>query len=85
MARKELNKKAKDRGITFARRLKDERERKEITQNDLSKMSNVPLDTVRSIENGRISSPGLFIAADLVHALDGRLDEWIFKNKRQRS
>lgn len=84
MARKELDKSTKVRGKTFARRLKEERERQEITQSDLSKKSNVPLDTLRSIENGRIATPGLFIAADLVRALDGTLDDWIFNRKNGR-
>ena len=77
MARKELDDATKIRGETFSRRLKKERERLDLTQGDLSRKSNVPLDTVRSIENGRILTPGLFIAADLVHALEGTLDEWI--------
>ena len=77
MARKEIDRSTKMRGETFARRLKKERERLDLTQGDLSKKSDVPLDTLRSIENGRISTPGLFIAADLVRALEGKLDEWI--------
>ncbi len=84
MARKELDTSVKKRGETFARRLKKERQRLSITQNDLSKRSNVPLDTLRSIENGRITSPGLFIAADLVRALDGTLDEWISPARKSR-
>ena len=77
MARSKVDQKFKDRGISFAKRLKEERESKDMTQSELSVRANVPLDTLRSIENGRILSPGVFLAADLVHALDGKLDGWI--------
>lgn len=85
MARKELNKITKDRGSYFAKRLKEERQKLEYSQSDLSRISNVPLDTLRSIENGRITSPGLFIAADLVHALKGNLDGWLEIQKKRKS
>lgn len=92
MARSKVDQKFKSRGISFAKRLKKERENKNMTQSELSIRANVSLDTVRSIENGRVLTPGVFIAADLVHALDGKLDGWISeeaykesRNKRNRS
>lgn len=86
MARSKVDQKFKDRGISFAKRLKEVRESKDMTQSELSVRANVPLDTLRSIENGRILSPGVFLAADLVHALDEKLDGWIdnMANKNTR-
>jgi len=84
MARKEIDKRTILRSKDFAKKLRDARAAKDLSQSDLSFRSNVPLDTVRSIENGRIKSPGIFIAADLVHALDGRLDEWLSFDEREK-
>ncbi len=77
MARNKIDPKIRERGLSFAKKLKQERENQDMTQSELSARANVPLDTLRSIENGRILSPGVFIAADLVHALDGELDGWV--------
>lgn len=77
MARSKIDPKIKERGMSFAKRLKEERENREMTQSELSARANIPLDTLRSIENGRTLSPGVFIAADLVHALNGNLDGWV--------
>lgn len=77
MARSELDEKTKNKGAQFAKKLKRERQRENLSQSELSALANVPLDTLRSIENGRVHSPGLFIAADLVHALNGKLDDWL--------
>ena len=77
MARSKVDQKFKDRGISFAKRLKEERQSLDMTQSELSTLANVPLDTLRSIENERVLSPGVFLAADLVHALGGKLDGWL--------
>jgi len=84
MARKELDSRIKNLGQKFAERLRRERQLVNLSQRELSEQANVPLDTVRSIENGRILSPGLFIAADLIRALNGKIDEWIPKRARSK-
>lgn len=77
MARTKVDEKTKERGMSFSQKLKVQREKKKLTQRELSELANIPLDTLRSIENGRVLAPSVFIAADLVHALDGKLDGWI--------
>ena len=77
MARTKVDEKTKERGVSFSQKLKDQRGKKKMTQRELSDRANIPLDTLRSIENGRVLAPSVFIAADLVHALDGKLDGWI--------
>ncbi len=79
MARTKVDEKTKERGMSFSQKLKDQREKKKLTQRALSDRANIPLDTLRSIENGRVLSPSVFIAADLVHALGGKLDGWIIE------
>ncbi len=82
MARTKLDEKTKARGTSFSQKLKVQREKKRLTQRELSDRANIPLDTLRSIENGRVLAPSVFIAADLVHALDGKLDGWIVELKQ---
>ncbi len=77
MARTKTDEITKERGISFSQKIKTQREKKNLTQRELSDRANIPLDTLRSIENGRVLTPSVFIAADLVHALDGKLDGWI--------
>ena len=79
MARTKVDEKTKERGMSFSQKLKIQREKKKLTQRELSERANIPLDTLRSIENGRVLAPSVFIAADLVHALDGKLDGWILE------
>lgn len=77
MAKKELSKALKKRGAKFSNRLKKERKKQNLSQMELSKLSDISLDTIRAIEHGKISAPGLFIAASLVHSLGGKLDKWV--------
>ncbi|MGE4232048.1 MAG: helix-turn-helix domain-containing protein [Bacteriovoracia bacterium] len=84
MAKKERSEHARNRGKEFGKRLRKVREQKDLSRNDLSKIADIPVDTISSIEGGRILSPGLFIAADLVHALEGNLNEWVKNQRRQK-
>lgn len=77
MGRKQLDPTTKKYGEGFAKKLSLERKKRNWTQDDLAKAAGIPLDTVRSLENGRIGSPGLFIAAAIVYALEGTLDDWM--------
>ena len=81
MSKKPINQSLRKRGIAFSKMLQKERRAKGLTQEQLGKNANVSLDTVRSIENGRVSAPGLFIAASLVEALNGDLSKWLKKIK----
>ena len=80
MARKQIDPKTRSRGISFAKRLKAEREKLSMSQSELSLQTGIPLDTIRSIELGRIVSPGVFVAADLVQALSGDLERWVHES-----
>lgn len=84
MARTKTDPISKERGQTFSKKLRIERERRSLTQRRLSEMSDVPLDTLRSIESGRILCPGIFVAIDLVHALGGNVSEWFKPNTRKK-
>ena len=78
-------KKQEARGPNLPGGQRKERQDKKLGQSKLSDRSNVPLDTLRSIENGRVLSLGLFIAADLVYALNGRLDDCLKSKKKRKA
>ena len=82
MARNKSNKETLKRGKEFSSKVKSARKERNWTQSVLSEKSKVPLDTIRSIENGRIYSPGLFVALDLINALGGSLQSWFKEIKR---
>lgn len=77
MSRKDSDSRLSSRGENFRKMLRKAREGQGLSQNDLAVKAKVPLDTLRSIETGRINAPNLFLAADLVKALRGNLDRWI--------
>lgn len=77
MARSPLSAESRQRGALLAQNLKAERERKRITQAELARRANVPIDTVRSIENGRVLVPGVFVIFDLSNALGADLTAWL--------
>jgi hypothetical protein len=45
----------------------------------------VGLDTLRAIEGERVLGPGLFTAADIVKALEDRLDDYVEPRNRRKS
>lgn len=77
MSRNKISDVTKRMGVSFSNKIKFERERLAMSQSKLSDLSKVPLDTLRSIENGRIYTPNVFIADSLVKALKGNLDKWM--------
>ena len=77
MARLKITNKQKELAKKFANRLKLARENKGLSQNDLARESNISIDTIRSIESNRITSPGLFTSFTLVKALGGNLNTWM--------
>lgn len=82
MSRSKLDSETIKLGASFSLRIKRERERLELSQSELSNISKVPLDTLRSIESGRIVTPSVFIADSLVKALKGNLDKWLREIRR---
>ena len=63
------------RAKKFAKKLRKIREGKGIRQSELSRKTNIPVDTIRSIENCRTFCPNIFLAYDLIVALDSNLHE----------
>lgn len=66
-------------GEKFGELLKEKRLEAGLKQSELSFRSLVPLDSIRSIECGRIKSPGLLISFMLTKALNEKLDVWLAK------
>ena len=83
MSRKEIDPQTEKMGKSFSDKIKLERKKRELSQSELSSISRVPLDTLRSIENGRIKTPNVFIADRLVTALKGNLNKWLSEIKRE--
>ena len=74
-----------DFGKFFGELLRDKRNEAGFNQSELSFHSRVSLDTIRSIECGRIKSPGLLISSILVKALGGGMDEWLALIDKRRA
>lgn len=83
MSRKEIDPQTEKMGKSFSDKIKLERRKRDLSQSELSSISRVPLDTLRSIENGRIKTPNVFIADRLVTALRGNLNKWLSEIKRE--
>lgn len=58
----------------LGRRLREARERQNLTQQDLAVLSGVKLDTLRAIEQGRTPNPGVLTILRLADALDTTID-----------
>lgn len=70
-----------DAEIEFGRRvgaaLRDRRAARKLSGGQLAVASSISLDAIRSIEAGRVSSPGLWVASRLAAALDVSLDKLV--------
>lgn len=85
MPRRHTSNRERRRGSAFARRVKKRREELGLSQAELARRSGVGLDTLRAIEGERVPGPGLFTAADIVKALEGRLDDYVEPRNRGKS
>jgi transcriptional regulator with XRE-family HTH domain len=74
MTRRALDPEGRKYGARLGRALAAERERAELSGGELSRRSGVSLDAIRSIEGGRVASPGFRIVAALAKALGVSLD-----------
>lgn len=63
-----------DFGARVGAALRERRRSLGISGGDLAVASNVSLDAIRSIESGRVGSPGLWVASRLATALSLSLD-----------
>jgi transcriptional regulator with XRE-family HTH domain len=55
-------------------RLRDARQRRNLTQQQLATRADIKLDTLRSIEQGRTANPGVFTLLRLAEELGVTLD-----------
>ena len=77
MPRKVLDKKTREKGVALAKLIKAERERQNLSQEELAKMADVRFETLKSIECERILTPNVFIVANIAIALKGNLNKWL--------
>lgn len=77
MTRKKDSKDTKELSRLFADKLKHARIRSGLSQNELSHKSKISIDTIRSLECGRITSPSIFTSYTLVRCLGGNLGRWL--------
>jgi len=74
MTRTGLTPRERDRGARLARALGVARANRGLSGGQLSAASGVSVDSIRSIESGRIVSPGFALVASLGRAMDLSLD-----------
>jgi transcriptional regulator with XRE-family HTH domain len=75
MARKRASDEDREHGRRLGRLIADRRERRQLSAPDLARDSSIAVDTVRSLENGRVPTPAFLTIARLANALDLSLDE----------
>jgi ribosome-binding protein aMBF1 (putative translation factor) len=72
--RHELTHDERDYGARLGRALADARKGRGVSGGELSRLSGVSVDAIRSIEGGRVASPGFGLVAALGRALQLSLD-----------
>lgn len=73
--RRKLNQFELAHGRTIGFILARERERAKLSASEIARASDVSLDAIRSLENGRVPTPGFLTVARLADALNLSLDE----------
>ncbi|WP_366768069.1 helix-turn-helix transcriptional regulator [uncultured Microbacterium sp.] len=64
-------------GAAVGALVREERARLSLSGDQLARASNVSVDLIRSIENGRVASPGLFSVASIAAALGVAVDDLV--------
>lgn len=79
MGRLSVTEEQKRKGEKLAERIKASREKCKLkhTQSTLAQAAGISVDTLRKIEGGTISSPNIFLIAELAKILDVKLEEWL--------
>lgn len=75
VGRIELTERQREYGVRLGRELAAARKRRRLSGGDLARSSGVSLDAIRSVEAGRVASPGFGLVAALSEALELSLDE----------
>ena len=86
MSRSRRTNSDKERGARLGRALQAAREseREPKSQREIADMARISLDTLRKIEQGRVSDPGVFKVAAIASVLDLSLDDLVKARKRAR-
>ncbi len=69
MARKAATLQEKAFGAAVGTLISRARQHQELSGQDLARLADVSIDTIRSLESGRVASPGLFAVSRLSNAL----------------
>lgn len=69
-------------GAAVGERVRMERARLTLSSDQLARASNVSVDLIRSLENGRVASPGLFSIAAVAAALGVAIDDLVPEVRR---
>ncbi|WP_173154272.1 helix-turn-helix domain-containing protein [Phytohabitans suffuscus] len=75
MARRKIQDEDREHGRRLGRLIADRRERRQLSAPDLARDSSIAVDTVRSLESGRVPTPAFLTVARLADVLDLSLDE----------
>ncbi|GAA0742561.1 helix-turn-helix domain-containing protein [Dactylosporangium roseum] len=75
MTRKRTSEEDRGHGRRLGRLIAERRERRQLSAPDLARDSSVAIDTVRSLENGRVPTPAFLTVARLARVLELSLDE----------
>ncbi|GAA0902654.1 helix-turn-helix transcriptional regulator [Virgisporangium aurantiacum] len=75
MTRKRTSEEDRVHGRRLGRLIAERRERRQLSAPDLARDSSVAIDTVRSLENGRVPTPAFLTVARLAQVLQLSLDE----------
>ena len=82
--RKPTSRQDRARGRRLSRAVKAERERLQLTQQQLADRAGVSYATVRKIEGEEIHHPGFFTIADIARVLDLPLEDLATPPRRRR-
>lgn len=77
MPRKQLSEKIKKKGIALGNTIQIARKKVGLSQEQLAIKAAVRVETLKSIECGRVSTPNVFIISDIAVALNGDLNKWL--------
>lgn len=75
MARKSLSRAERDHGRQLGRRLSAIREERGMSAQDVAVSAKLSVDTLRSIETGRLPTPGFLTVARIATTLNLSLDQ----------
>lgn len=73
---------SRQRGVELGHAIQSARKSKRRSQREIANEADVPLDTLRRIEQGRIANPGVFTIAAIAAALGISLSRLVSNRRR---